>query len=53
VLIAVPIVLTHRDDIFALPQALRIGGGIGLIALAIRGFLLYRAGLAPPRAAQR
>jgi hypothetical protein len=45
VLIAVPIVITHRDDVFALPHALQFGGGVGLLALALLGFLLYRAGL--------
>ena len=50
VLIAVPIVVTHRDDVFALPHSLQFGGALGLAALALLGFLLYRAGLATPRA---
>jgi putative OPT family oligopeptide transporter len=44
VLIAVPIVITHRDDVFALPPSLQFGGGLGLCALALLGFFLYRAG---------
>jgi hypothetical protein len=48
--IAVRIVVTHRDDVSALPHALQFGGGLGLAALALLGFLLYRAGLQTPRA---
>jgi putative OPT family oligopeptide transporter len=42
VLIAVPIVLTHHDDVFALPSALQFGGWLGLLILAALAFMLYR-----------
>jgi putative OPT family oligopeptide transporter len=42
VLIAVPIVITHRDDVFALPAAWQFGGWLGLAALAALGAYLYR-----------
>ena len=50
VLIAVPIVVTHRDDVFTLPHALQFGGGVGLVALAVLAYFLYRAGLSPQAA---
>jgi hypothetical protein len=48
VLIAIPIVVTHHDDVFALPQALQFGDWLGLIVLAAVAYLLYRAALAKP-----
>ncbi|HEY5102295.1 MAG TPA: hypothetical protein VII70_05900, partial [Steroidobacteraceae bacterium] len=47
VLIAVPIVLTHHDDVFALPPALQFGSWLGLLALAFLGLYLYRSATAP------
>jgi putative OPT family oligopeptide transporter len=46
VLIAVPIVLTHHDDVFALPSALQFGGWLGLLILAALAFMLYRTATA-------
>jgi putative OPT family oligopeptide transporter len=46
VLIAVPIVLTHHDDVFALPPALQFGGWLGLLALAFLALYLYRTATA-------
>jgi len=46
VLIAIPIVLTHHDDVFALPAALQFGGAVGLMILAALAYLLYRAAIA-------
>jgi nitrate reductase gamma subunit len=46
VLIAIPIVLTHHDDVFALPAALQFGGVVGLMILAGLAYLLYRAAVA-------
>jgi len=51
VLIAVPIVLTHHDDVFALPAALQFGGWLGLLILATLAFLLYRTATAKPATA--
>jgi len=48
VLIAIPIVVTHHDDVFALPAALQFGGVVGLIILAGLAWLLYRAALKKP-----
>jgi hypothetical protein len=48
VLIAVPIVITHRDDVFALPAALQFGGWLGLLALAALGLYLYRTAISKP-----
>lgn len=42
VLIAIPIVATGRDDVFALPSALRFGGWLGLAVLAALAWWLYR-----------
>jgi hypothetical protein len=46
VLIAIPIVVTHHDDVFALPAALQFGGAVGLAILAALAYLLYRAAIA-------
>jgi hypothetical protein len=50
VLIAIPIVVTHHDDVFALPQPLQFGGWLGLVVLAVVAYFLYRAALAKPAA---
>jgi putative OPT family oligopeptide transporter len=47
VLIAIPIVLTHHDDVFALPAGLQFGGWLGLVILSALAFFLYRTALAP------
>ena len=45
--IAVPIVLTARPDVLALPEGMRFGEGwtevLGLLVLAIVGWLMFRA----------
>ena len=45
--IAVPIVLTARPDVLALPEGMRFGEGwtevLGLVVLAIVGWLMFRA----------
>ena len=46
VLIAIPIVLTHHDDVFTLPAALQFGGAVGLVILAGLAYMLYRAAIA-------
>jgi putative OPT family oligopeptide transporter len=46
VLIAVPIVLTHRDDVFALPGGLQFGGWLGLLIVAALAGFLYRTAVA-------
>lgn len=42
VLIAIPIVATSHDDVFALPAALQFGGWLGLVLLAGLAWWLYR-----------
>ncbi len=41
--IAVPIVLTERDDVLALAPALQFGQWLGLLLVTIIGILLYRS----------
>jgi putative OPT family oligopeptide transporter len=43
ILIAIPIVLSERADVLALPAALQFSQWIGLAVLAVVGWLLYRA----------
>ncbi|KRG43150.1 peptide transporter [Stenotrophomonas panacihumi] len=42
--IAVPIVVSQRADILALPEAFHLNQWIGLIVLALVGWLMYRTG---------
>ena len=42
--IAVPIVMTERADVLALPEQFHFGQFVGLIVLAIVGWLIYRTG---------
>lgn len=42
--IAVPIVLSSRADVLALPAALQLNQWVGLAILALVGWLLYRVG---------
>ncbi|HEU4623570.1 MAG TPA: oligopeptide transporter, OPT family [Steroidobacteraceae bacterium] len=42
VLIAILIVVSHRDDLLALPESLQFGGWLGLLLLAGLMWLLYR-----------
>ncbi|MGY0618992.1 OPT family oligopeptide transporter [Lysobacter sp. A378] len=42
--IAIPIVVSGRADVLALPDALNFGQWVGLAVLALVGWLLYRAG---------
>ena len=42
ILIAVPIVVTERADVLALPASMHFGEWVGLIVLAIVGWLLFR-----------
>jgi len=48
VLIAIPIVVTKRDDVFALPQYLQFGGWLGLAFLAVVAAAMFRVGTRPP-----
>ena len=47
VLIAIPIVASGRDDVFALPEALRFGGWLGVAFLAVLAAMMYRTGTSP------
>jgi len=42
VLIAIPIVMTSRDDVFALPASFQFGGWLGIAILAGLAWWLYR-----------
>jgi putative OPT family oligopeptide transporter len=44
IVIAIPIVLTRRDDVLALPESLQFGGWLGLIIVGALAWLLYRIG---------
>jgi hypothetical protein len=44
VLIAIPIVATGRDDVFALPKALQFGGWLGLLMLAALAAAMFKIG---------
>jgi putative OPT family oligopeptide transporter len=44
VLIAIPIVVLHRDDLFALPGTLQFGGWLGLLLLAGLAAWMFRVG---------
>jgi len=48
VLIAIPIVVSGRDDVFALPESLRFGGWLGLTFLAVLAYAMFRVGTTPP-----
>lgn len=43
ILIAIPIVVSQRADVLALPASLQFGQLVGLIVLAVVGWLLYRS----------
>lgn len=52
IFIAIPIVVSGRADVIALPEALQQGKWVGLAVLAVIGWLLYRTGAkANPNAA--
>jgi hypothetical protein len=42
--IAIPIVVSGRADVLALPEDFQFGQLVGLVVLAIVGWLLYRSG---------
>jgi uncharacterized oligopeptide transporter (OPT) family protein len=42
--IAIPIVVSERADVLALPEALHFGQGVGLVVLAAVAYWLYRVG---------
>ncbi len=44
ILIAIPIVISARGDVLALPEQFHFGQIAGLVVLAATGWLLYRAG---------
>jgi putative OPT family oligopeptide transporter len=47
ILIAIPIVVSGRADVLALPESLHFGQLVGLAVLCVVGFLLYRSGAKP------
>ncbi len=44
VLIAIPIVVSGRDDVFALPKSLQFGGWLGLLMLAALAATMFKVG---------
>jgi uncharacterized oligopeptide transporter (OPT) family protein len=42
IIIAIPIVVSGRADVLALPASLQFGGAVGLAVLALVAWLLYR-----------
>lgn len=44
ILIAIPIVVSTKGDVLALPANLQFGEGVGLAILAVVAYLLYRVG---------
>lgn len=44
ILIAIPIVLSERADVLALPERFHFGQGVGLAVLAVVAWLIYRTG---------
>ncbi|MCY1561761.1 hypothetical protein D9M68_990650 [compost metagenome] len=44
ILIAIPIVVTERADVLALPEQWQFGKWVGLAVLAVVAWLLYRSG---------
>ncbi|HJT98457.1 MAG TPA: oligopeptide transporter, OPT family, partial [Rhodanobacteraceae bacterium] len=47
ILIAIPIVVSARADVLALPESWHFGQVVGLAVLAVVGWLLYRSGANP------
>ncbi len=50
--IAIPIVVSERADVLALPASLHFGQFVGLVVLTVVGWLLYRASITGMRNAQ-
>ena len=47
IFIAIPIVLTGRADVLALPESMQFGGWLGLLLLSVIAWLLYRYATKP------
>jgi putative OPT family oligopeptide transporter len=47
IFIAIPIVMTGRADVLALPESMQFGGWLGLLLLAFIAWLLFRASIRP------
>ena len=47
--IAVPIVVSGSADVLALPEAWHFNQWVGLVVLAVVGWLLYRSGAKPEK----
>ena len=44
ILIAIPIVVSGRADVLAMPESWHFGQIVGLVVLRVVGWLLYRSG---------
>ncbi|MCK9194851.1 MAG: oligopeptide transporter, OPT family, partial [Nevskia sp.] len=53
ILIAIPIVISSRADVLALPKLFQFGQFVGLVVLAVVAGLLYRAATRPEPVANR
>lgn len=51
ILMALPIVISKRADVLALPQSVQLGEWVGLIMFGVVGYILYTVGLRGARAA--
>ncbi len=47
IFIAIPIVITGRADVLALPESMQFGGWLGLLLLSVIAWLLYRYATKP------
>jgi hypothetical protein len=45
IVIAIPIVLSGRADVMALPTGLQFGEWLGLLVVGVLALLLYRVGI--------
>jgi hypothetical protein len=51
IFIAIPIVMSGKADVLALPESLHFGAWLGLLLLTLVGWLLVRAATQNPAAA--
>ncbi len=52
ILMALPIVISKRADVLALPESMQLGEWLGLALFAIVGYIMYRVGLRGARTAR-
>jgi putative OPT family oligopeptide transporter len=52
ILMALPIVISKRADVLALPESMQLGEWLGLALFVIVGYIMYRVGLRGARTAR-